>query len=104
MHLGKFRHGRQPARYPWEWGRALRYPSCPVCATLAPAVKPSRRRFVLCRRCGTLFNTLTGRVRELGGPIEPPGEGTSGMREPRRPAPFAGSGAVALPLPDTDPD
>jgi hypothetical protein len=64
-------------------------------------MKPSRRRFVLCRKCGTLFNSLTGRIRALGGPLDPSG-GTSGVREPRRPGPFAGTGAVALPLPDID--
>lgn len=49
------------------------------------------------RRFRDLLRRILRRRRLRSGPPPPPGPDEGGVREPRRPAPVAGAGAVALP-------
>jgi hypothetical protein len=58
----------RPLAYPWEWLESTTSVGCPLCGLPSPPLRPSRRRDLTCRGCGTRYNSFTGSVRQLGQP------------------------------------
>jgi len=58
----------QPLAYPWEWLESTTSVGCPLCGLPSPPLRPSRRRNLTCRGCGTQWNSFSGSVLRPGQP------------------------------------
>jgi hypothetical protein len=59
---------RAPLAYPWEWFEATTSVECPMCGLGSRRLRPSRRRTLVCRGCGTRYNSFTCHIEQEGRP------------------------------------